>query len=160
MEIPLKAKNRTTIWPSNPTTGYIPWKKKNIITEDTYTPMFTEALFTIARMFLLFSCSVVFYSLWTHGLKHVRLLCPSLSPRVCSDSSIESLMPFNHLILCHPLLLSPSIFPRIKVFSSESALHIRWPNYCSFNFSISSSNGYSGFLGCSFLVSASPLFSE
>ena len=57
--------------------------------------------------------------------------------------SIESVMPSNHLILCHPLLL-PSIFPSIRVFSSESALHIRWPKYCSFNFSISPSNEYSG----------------
>ena len=56
--------------------------------------------------------------------------------------SIESVMPSNHLILCHPLLL-PSIFPSIRVFSSESALHIRWPKYWSFNFSISPSNKYS-----------------
>ena len=52
--------------------------------------------------------------------------------------SIESVMPSNHLILCHPLLLLPSIFPSIRVFSSESALGIRWPEYWSFNFSISS----------------------
>ena len=59
--------------------------------------------------------------------------------------SIESVMPSNHLILCHPFLLS-SIFPSIRVFSSESALRIRWPNYCSFSFSISSSNEYSGLI--------------
>ena len=53
-------------------------------------------------------------------------------------------MPFNHLILCHPLLFLPSIFPSIRVFSSESALHIRWPKYWSFSFSISPSNEYSG----------------
>ena len=53
-------------------------------------------------------------------------------------------MPTNHLILCHPLLLLPSIFPSIRVFSNESALHIRWPKYCSF--SISSSNEYSGLI--------------
>ena len=57
--------------------------------------------------------------------------------------SIESVMPSNHLILYHPLLLLSSVFPRIKVFSNESALHIRWPKYCSFNFSIRSSNEYS-----------------
>ena len=57
--------------------------------------------------------------------------------------SIESVMPFNHLILCHPLLLLPSIFPSIRVFSSESALCIRWPKYLRFNFSISPSNEYS-----------------
>ena len=58
--------------------------------------------------------------------------------------SIESVMPSNHLILCHPLLLPPSIFPSIRVFSNELALHIRWPNYWSF--SISSSSEYSGLI--------------
>ena len=56
--------------------------------------------------------------------------------------SIESVMPSKHLILCHPLFLPPSIFPNIKVFSHESALHIRWPKYWSFSFSISPSNEY------------------
>ena len=60
--------------------------------------------------------------------------------------SIESVMSSNHLILCRPLLLSPSIFPSIRVFSNESALHIRWPKYWSFNFSISPSNEYSGLI--------------
>ena len=60
--------------------------------------------------------------------------------------SIESVMPSNHLILCHPLLLPPSIFPSIRVFSSESVLHIRWPKYWSFSFSISLSNEYSGLI--------------
>ena len=59
--------------------------------------------------------------------------------------SIESVMPSNHLILCHPLLL-PSIFPSIRVFSSESVLHIRWPKYWSSSFSISSSSEYSGLI--------------
>ena len=54
--------------------------------------------------------------------------------------SIESVMPSNHLILCHPLLLLPSIFPSIRVFSNESALHMRWPKYWSFSFNISPSN--------------------
>ena len=60
--------------------------------------------------------------------------------------SIESVMPSNHLILCHLLLLLPSIFPSTRVFSIESALHIRWPKYWSFNFSISHSNEYSGLI--------------
>ena len=60
--------------------------------------------------------------------------------------SIESVMPSNHLILCHPLLLQPSIFPSIRVFSSESVLRIRWPKYWSFNFNISPSNEYSGLI--------------
>ena len=58
--------------------------------------------------------------------------------------SIESVIPSNHLILCRPLLLLPSIFPSIRVFSSESVLYIRWPKYWSFSFSISPSNEYSG----------------
>ena len=60
--------------------------------------------------------------------------------------SIETVMPFNHLIICHPLLLLPSIFPTIRVFSNESALHIRWPRYWTFNFNISPSNEYSGLI--------------
>ena len=60
--------------------------------------------------------------------------------------SIESVMPSNHLILCHPLLLPPSIFPSIRVFSNESVLPIRWPEYWSFSFSISPSNDYSGLI--------------
>ena len=60
--------------------------------------------------------------------------------------SIESVMPSNHVILCHPLLLLPSVFPRIRVFSNESVLRIRWPKYWSFSFSISPSNEYSGLI--------------
>ena len=60
--------------------------------------------------------------------------------------SIESVMPSNHLILCRPLLLLPSIFPSIRVFSNESALHIRWPKYCSFSFNISLSNEHPGLI--------------
>ena len=60
--------------------------------------------------------------------------------------SIESVMPSNHLILCCPLLLMPSIFPSLSVFSNESVLHIRWPKYWSFSLSISSSNEYSGLI--------------
>ena len=60
--------------------------------------------------------------------------------------SIESVMPSNYIILCHPLLLLPSIFPSIRVFSKESALHIRWPKYWSFSFNISPSNECSGLI--------------
>ena len=59
---------------------------------------------------------------------------------------IESVMPSNHFILCHPLLLLPSIFPNIRVFSNEAALHIRWPKYWSFSFHISPSNEYAGLI--------------
>ena len=86
-------------------------------------------------------------SLRLHRLQHARLPCPSLSPRVCSQRfmSIESVMPSNHLSLCCPFLLLPSILPSIKVFS-ESVLQIRWPKYWSFSFSISPSNEYSGLI--------------
>ena len=60
--------------------------------------------------------------------------------------SIESVMPSNHLILCRPLLLLPSIFPSIRAFSNESAFHIRWPKHWSFSFSISPSNEYLGLI--------------
>ena len=77
-----------------------------------------------------------------HGLQHTRLSCPSLSPRVCTNSCpLMSMMPSNRLLLCCPLLLLPSIFATIRVFSSESALCIRWSNYWSF--SIGPSNEYS-----------------
>ena len=81
-----------------------------------------------------------------HGLQHARLPCPSLTPEVCSNSSIESVVPFNYLFLCCPLLLLPSIFPSISVFSNESVLHIRWPNYWNFSFNIGPSNEYSGLI--------------
>ena len=64
--------------------------------------------------------------------------------------SIELVMPSNHLILCHPLLLLPSIFPSIRVFSNESVLHIRWPEYWSFSFRICPSNENSGLISCRF----------
>ena len=94
-----------------------------------------------------FSRSVVSDSLRPHGLQHARLPCPSPKlPELAQTHSIESVMPSNHLILCHPLLLLPSIFPSIRVFSSESVLHIRWPEYWSFNFITSPSNEYSGLI--------------
>ena len=82
-------------------------------------------------------------SLQSHGLQHTRLPCSTLSPRICSNSC-QLVMLTNHLIHCNPLLLLPSIFSSIMVFFSESALHIRWPNYWSFSFNISPSNEYSG----------------
>ena len=81
--------------------------------------------------------------MWPHGFQHVRFPCLSLSPRVCSFMLLESVMPSNHLILCHPLLLLPSVFPSIRVISNESVLPIRWPKYWSLSFSISPSNEYS-----------------
>ena len=93
-----------------------------------------------------FSCSVVSDSLWPHGLKHPRLPCASPSQSILKLMSVELVMPSNHLIFCRPLLLPPSIFPSIRVFPNESVLHIRWPKYWSFSFSISNSNEYSGLI--------------
>ena len=84
-------------------------------------------------------------SLWPHGLQHASIPCPP-TPRACSYMPIESVMPSNHFILCQPLLLLPSVFPSIRVFSSESILCITWPKYWSFSFSISLSNEYSGLI--------------
>ena len=81
-----------------------------------------------------------------HGLQYARPPSPSPTPGAYSNTSIESVMPPNHLILCCPLLLLPSIFPSIKVFSNESVLHIRWQKYWSFSFSIRPSNEYSGLI--------------
>ena len=79
------------------------------------------------------SCSVMSDSLRPHGLQHARPpLSTTNSRSLLKLMSIESVMPSNHLILCHPLLLLPSIFPSIKVFSNELSLHIRWPKYWSF----------------------------
>ena len=92
-----------------------------------------------------FSHSVVFDSLRPHGLQHARFPCPSPTPRACSKS-IKSVMPSNHLILCQPLLLLPSVFPSIRVFSNESVLRIRSPKYWIFSFSNSPSNEHSGLI--------------
>ena len=101
-------------------------------------------------------------SLYIFQFSSVTQSCPTLrNPRtaVCLASlsitnsqsllkfiSIKSVMPSNHLILCCPLLLPPSVFPRCRVFSNESVLHIRWPKYWSFSFRISPSNEYSGMI--------------
>ena len=82
-------------------------------------------------------------SLQPHGLQHARLSCPSPTPGSCSNSCPLMVMPSNHLILCHLLLLLPSILPSITIFSNESALHITWPKCWGCSFSISPSNEYS-----------------
>ena len=86
-------------------------------------------------------------SLWPHELQHARLPCPSPIPWACSDSCPSSWWCYLTISssFC-PLLLLPSIFPSIRVFSKESALHIRWLNYWNFSFSISPSNEYSGLI--------------
>ena len=93
----------------------------------------------------MFSCSVMsdFPTPW--NVAHKASLSFTVSQSLLKLMSIESAMPSNHLILCHPLLL-PSIVPSIQVFSSESVVHIRWPKYWSFSFNISPSNEYSGLI--------------
>ena len=82
-----------------------------------------------------------------HEPQHSRPHCPSPNCQSLDKlMSIESVMPSNHLILCHPLLLLPSIFPSIRVFSNESALWIRWPKYWSFSFNTSPSNEHAGLI--------------
>ena len=97
-------------------------------------------------IYLLFSCSVVSDSATPWTAAHQASLSISNSWSLLKLLSIESVMPSNHLILCCPLLLLPSIFPSIGVFSNEPDLHIRWPKYQSFSFSISPSNEHSGLI--------------
>ena len=90
------------------------------------------------------SCARPFVTTWTAACQASLSITNSLS--LLKLMSITSKMPSNHLIVCHPLLLLPSIFPSITVFSNEPVLHIRWPGYWSFSFSISPSNEYSGLI--------------
>ena len=94
--------------------------------------------YSLSLVVQLWSCVRLFV---THGLQHARLPCPSVSPGICLPLSW-----WCHLILCCPLLLLPSVLPSIRVFSSESAVRIRWPKYCSFSFSICPSSEYSGLI--------------
>ena len=102
----------------------------------------------------------MFDSLQPSGLQHPRLPCPSPAVYWCQSPShsgvhhrsllrlmtIELMMPSNHFILCHPLLLLPSVLPSIRVFSDESALSIRWPKYWPFSFNINPFNEHSGLI--------------
>jgi len=89
-------------------------------------------------------CVWLFATPWT--VAHQSSLSITNSRSLLNLMSLKLVMPSNHLTLCHPLLLPPSIFPRIKVFSNESVLCIRWPKYWSLSFSISPSNEYSGLI--------------
>ena len=90
------------------------------------------------------SCVQIFATPWATAPQSSLSITNSRSPPKLMF--IESVMPSNHLILCHPFLLLPSIFPSIRVFSNESVLHIRWPKYCSFSFNISPSNEHPGLI--------------
>ena len=115
-------------------------KLKTIWTPD---PFYGACFYSLVQ----FSHSVVSDSLRPHELQHARPPRPSTNSwSLPKPMSIKSVMPSNHLILCHPLLRLPSIFPGIRVFSSGSALHIRQPKYWSFSFTISPSIEYSGLI--------------
>ena len=125
----------------------------SIHTMEYYWPLKRKEILTNATMWMNFEDIVVVQSLshvqffatpWT--ATHSASLYITSSWSLLKLMSIELLMPSNHLILCHPLLLLPSVFPSIRVFSSDLALHIRWPKYWSFSFSISPTNEYSGLI--------------
>ena len=127
--------------------------------------MFSLWLFgSILKTLFPISCPLLLLSSVQFSVHFISVAqsCPTLSdPMDCSTEaslsitnsrswlklmSLASVMPSNHLILCHPLFLLPSIFPQIRVFSNESVLHIRWPKYWSFSFSISPSNEHPGLI--------------
>ena len=120
--------------------GYSTWGSKEWDRTERLT--LSLSLFSSVQ----FSCSVVSDTLRPHEPQHARPPCPSPTPRVHPNSCPLMMMPTNHLILCCPLLLLPSIFPNIRVFSNESALRIRWPKYWSFSFNISPSNEHPGLI--------------
>ena len=108
---------------------------------------FPEANFTKNNLVVvvhLFSCVLLFATSWTAARQASLAIINSRS--LLKLMSIELVMPSNHLILCRPLLLPPPIFPTIRVFSNESVIQIRWPNYWNFSFSISPSSEYSGLI--------------
>ena len=99
----------------------------------------------------------LFVTPWTAA--HQASLSITISRSLLKLMYIESVMPSNHLILCDPLLLLPSIFPSIRVFSNESALRIRWPKYWSFSFNVSPSNEYPGLISFRMDLKAGYLYS-
>ena len=105
-----------------------------------------STFFSFAFSSAQFSHSVMSDSLRPHESQHVRPPCPSPTPRVHSNSSIESVTPSSHLFVCCPLLLLLPIPPNIRVFSNESTLHMRWPKCWSFSFSISPSKEHPGLI--------------
>ena len=144
--------------------GYYPWdSKESEVTEQVNTAEKTKLSFKWIKFIPQFSsvaqsCPTLcnpssvqlfsrvrrFATPWT--ATHQASLSITNSRSLLKFTPIESVTPSNHLILCHPLLLLPSIFPSIRVFSNESVLCIRWPKYWSFSFSISPSNEYSGLI--------------
>ena len=103
--------------------------------------LLTRKLFAVVQSL---SRVQLFATPWTAA--HQAPLSSAVAQSLLKIMSIKLMMPSNHLILCHPLLLLPSVFPSIRIFSSALALHIRWPKYGSLSFSISPSNEYSGLI--------------
>ena len=110
----------------------------------TYINPMVSSIFFLFSSVQLLSCVGLFAIPWTAA--HQAALSITNSWSLLKLKSIKSVMSSNHLILCHPLLLLPSIFPSIRVFPNESVLRIRWPKYWNFSFSISLSNGYLGLI--------------
>ena len=120
------------------------WTHKQIDQGEIHTLKFYSKLFASVQSVQWLSHAQLFVTPWTRGRQASLSITSSQS--LLKLMTIESVMPFNHLLLCQPLLLLPSIFPSISVFSNESVLHIRWPKYWSLSFSISPSNEYSGLI--------------
>ena len=118
--------------------GYISWEHKS------WTWLSVGHHQNVVAVIQSLSCVQFFATTWTAACQ----ASPSftISQSLLKLMFIELVIPSNHLILCRPLLLPPSIFPSIRIFSNESALHIRWPKYWSFSFNISPTNEYSGLL--------------
>ena len=110
-----------------------PWKSANLSVVISMMNLLT----TYFSSFQSLTCVRLFMTPWTAACQASLSITNSWS--LFKLMSIESVMPSNHLILCHPLLLAPSVFPSIRVFSNEPPLHIRWPKYWRFNFNISPS---------------------
>ena len=132
------------MWSSNPTPGHLS-REKHDLKGYIYPSVHCSTMYNSQDM-----SSVQLSPLWLFATPwtavHQASLSITNSWNLFKLMSIESVMPSNHLILCCPLLLLPSIFPNIKVFSNESVLHIRWTKYWSFSFSISPSNEYLGLI--------------
>ena len=136
------------------------YTKENKNTNLKKKKMFTAALFRIDKIWKQPKCSSqikkIWYAVFSHSFMSDSVtqwtaarqasLSITNSQSLPRLMSIDSVMPSNHLILCPPLLLLPSIFPSIRVFSNELAFHMRWPKYWSFSFSISPSSEYSGLM--------------